>query len=282
MGTARTPAVEAVGLCLRRHRPLRAPGPMLLADCSFRIPRGAVCGLVGPNGAGKSLLLAAAAGLLAPSAGVLTVLGRPAGSDALLAETGFVGQQRPLYHRLTVTELLSMGRRLNPRWRPEQAGELLELGRISGSTRAGDLSGGQRTLLALALARGKAPHLLLLDEPLADLDPLVRRTVLGLLLADTTDNDSTVLLSSHVLPDLEEAVDHLLLVDGGRIRLAGPVPELLAAHRFHGSRLVRAAGPTTERPSLEELVVHYLGAPTADAWLAPGMRPQRGGGEAVA
>ncbi|WP_416481923.1 ABC transporter ATP-binding protein [Streptomyces sp. CL12] len=308
--TAHAPtAVQAEGVGLRAGRGARRRE--LLADCTFRVPRGAVCGIVGPNGAGKSLLLSAAAGLVRPDSGRLTVLGQPAGADALLADVAYVDQHRPLYPRIRAAELLAMGRDLNPRWDRERAEELLELGRIPLDSRAGSLSGGQRSLLALALARGKRPRLLLLDEPLSDLDPLVRRAALGLLLGDVAEGGGTVLLSSHVLGDLEEAIDHLLLIDGGRIRLAGELSELLAAHRLldRFGLLECQAGPApwrvhpvdpvdveprhltlvrvdqeiqtraagAELPSLEELVVSYLRSPSVAGWLAPGMRPERYG-----
>jgi ABC-2 type transport system ATP-binding protein len=294
-------ALETVGLTLRHRR------RTLLDACSLRVPRGSVCGLVGPNGAGKSLLLSAAAGLVGPQAGTITVLGRPAGSAQALPDVGFVDQHRSLYRRMSVAELLDTGRRTNVRWHPERARELLDLGRVPLGSRVGTLSGGQRTLVALALARGKAPRLMLLDEPLADLDPLVRRAAMGLLLADVADEGVTVLLSTHILTDLDEAVDHLVLLDGGRVRLAGELPELLAAHRYldrdpgdarpwpgrlveqtgvgpGSSALVRleptapGAAGAADRPTLEELVVSYLRSPGADRWLAPGMRPdpQRG------
>ncbi|QLJ02700.1 ABC transporter ATP-binding protein [Streptomyces sp. NEAU-sy36] len=305
MTTFAATAVQAEGVGLRAGRGARRAE--LLADCTFRVPRGAVCGIVGPNGAGKSLLLSAAAGLIRPDEGRLTVLGQPAGEDALLGEVAFVDQHRPLYPRMRVADLLAMGRDLNPRWDPQRAAELLELGRIALGSRAGSLSGGQRSLLALALARGKRPRLLLLDEPLSDLDPLVRRAALGLLLGDVAEGGGTVLLSSHVLGDLEEAIDHLLLIDGGRIRLAGELSELLAAHRLldrlgllecqagpapwrvhpvdpvdaepRHLTLVRVdqrthtAAADAELPSLEELVVSYLRSPSVAGWLAPGMRP---------
>ncbi|TGZ13631.1 hypothetical protein DV517_51140 [Streptomyces sp. S816] len=311
--TAHAPtAVQAEGIGLRAGRAGRRRD--LLADCTFRVPRGAVCGIVGPNGAGKSLLLSAVAGLVRPDSGRLTVLGQPAGADALLADVAYVDQHRPLYPRMRAAELLAMGRDLNPRWDHERAAELLELGRIPLDSRAGSLSGGQRSLLALALARGKRPRLLLLDEPLSDLDPLVRRAALGLLLGDVAEGQGTVLLSSHVLGDLEEAIDHLLLIDGGRIRLAGELSELLAAHRLldrlgllecqaglapwrvhpvdpvdpvdvepRHLTLVRVDQETQTRaadaelPSLEELVVSYLRSPSVAGWLAPGMRPGRYG-----
>ncbi|OKJ05555.1 ATP-binding cassette domain-containing protein [Kitasatospora sp. CB01950] len=296
--TGRRTAVEALGLGIRHPR--RANDPHLLADCSFRVPTGAVCGVVGPNGAGKSLLLSAAAGLVRPTEGRLTVLGQPSDSETMLADIAHVDQERSLYRQLKVAELLDSGRSLNARWDRARAQELLDLGRVPLTARAGTLSGGQRTLVRLALAHATTPRLLLLDEPLADLDPFVRRAVMGLLLADVADGDCTVLLSSHVLADLDEAADHLLLIDAGRVRLAGQTTELLAAHRYlgpadrmpdsaepvelhgsasHGTALVRITdgparpGDEYDHPTLEELVIAYVRSPRADSWLAPSMRP---------
>nr|WP_042425096.1 ABC transporter ATP-binding protein [Streptacidiphilus anmyonensis] len=289
-----TPAVQAVGLGVRRGR------SEVLHDCRFRIPRGAVCGLVGPNGAGKSVLLATAAGLVAPDSGRLELLGRPVGDAANRPRIAYVDQNRSLYRQFSVQRLLRLGRDLNPGWRPDAAEEVLDAARIPVRARAGSLSGGQRTLVSLALARGKAADVLLLDEPLSDLDPLARRRTMGLLLADVAERGATLLLSSHVLADLEESIDHLLLLDHGRVRLAGPLPELLAAHRLPdplsvpaarsagvgapaGSVPARAhrvdllpgdAGPDhTEAPTLEELVLAYLHHPGAPDWISPAMRP---------
>ncbi|SEK93914.1 ATP-binding cassette domain-containing protein [Streptacidiphilus jiangxiensis] len=277
-----TAALEMVGLTVRHRR------RTLLDACSLRLPRGAVCGLVGPNGAGKSLLLSAAAGLVAPDAGRITVLGRSAGSDRALPEVGFLDQHRSLYPRMTVAELLETGRRTNVRWHQDRALELLRLGRVPLGAKVGALSGGQRTLAALALVRGKAPQLMLLDEPLAELDPLVRRAVLGLLLADVADHGTTVLLSTHILTDLDEVVDHLVLLDSGQVRLAGELSELLAAHRYvdrdGGRVLVRqeTGAPGDDAPTLDELVVCYLHAPGTGRWLAPGMRPDATQGALIA
>ncbi|WP_052433826.1 ATP-binding cassette domain-containing protein [Streptacidiphilus melanogenes] len=278
-------ALEAVELTLRHRR------RTLLDACSLRLPRGAVCGVVGPNGAGKSLLLSAAAGLVGPDSGRITVLGRPAGSAQALPAVGYLDQRRSLYRRMTVAELLATGRRTNVRWHQDRALELLGLGRVPLDARIGALSGGQRTLAALATVRGKAPQLMLLDEPLAELDPLVRRAVLGLLLADVADHGATVMLSTHILTDLDEVVDHLVLLDAGQVRLAGQLSELLTAHRFvdrdGSSVLVRrerpdAAAADADGPTLDELVVSYLHAPGPGRWLAPGMRPDAPHGALIA
>ncbi|MFJ1974210.1 ABC transporter ATP-binding protein [Streptomyces sp. NPDC087903] len=280
-------ALEAAGLGKQFGR----RGGWALRDCSFRLPAGRVCAVVGPNGAGKSTLLALTAGLLAPTEGTVTVLG----TDPAAARTrvGFVAQDKPLYPQLTVTETLRMGADLNPaRWDARAAERIVTTGDLDPHKRIRALSGGQRTRVALALALGKRPELLLLDEPMADLDPLARHEVMGLLMGQAALHGTTIVMSSHVIAELEESCDHLLLVGGGRVRLAGELDELLEAHlrvsvpadtplephtvvesRTTGrqlSALIRPAGPLpagwrTGPPSLEELLLAHLRNPEAPA-----------------
>ncbi|GGU04138.1 ABC transporter ATP-binding protein [Streptomyces lateritius] len=272
-------AIEALGLAKRYGR----GRGWALRDCSFALPAGRVCALVGPNGAGKSTLLALAAGLLRPTQGVVR---GPARTDL-----AYVAQDKPLHPQLTVADTLTMGRELNPgRWDGEIAARIVET--LDPGARVRRLSGGQRTRVALALALGKRPELLLLDEPMADLDPLARHELMGALMADTAERGTTVVVSSHILTELEGACDHLLLLDGGRIRLDGAIDDLLAAHtlvtgpvedlaphtvvesRTTGRQLTalvrNEGGPVegpwqTTSPSLEELLLAHLRASkTAD------------------
>ncbi|WBO65401.1 ABC transporter ATP-binding protein [Streptomyces camelliae] len=262
-----------------------------LRECGFRLPTGRVCAVVGPNGAGKSTLLALAAGLLPPTEGRLTVLGTtPAEARP---RVGFVAQDKPLYPQLTVAETLLMGADLNPeRWDAAVAENVVKGGDLDPKARIRSLSGGQRTRVALALALGKRPELLLLDEPMADLDPLARHELMGTLMADAAQYGTTIVMSSHVVAELEDSCDHLLLVGDGRIRLAGDIDDLRAAHRrvtgaadaglgAHTvvesrttgrqlTALIRPAGPLTgdwraSVPSLEELVLAHLRNPQAPA-----------------
>ncbi|MEY7979754.1 ABC transporter ATP-binding protein [Streptomyces pilosus] len=286
------PAIEADALGKRFGR--RAA--WALRDCSFRLPAGRVCAVVGPNGAGKSTLLALAAGLLAPTEGTVTVLG----TDPATARprVGFVDQDKPLYPQLGVAETLRMGADLNPgRWDADTADRIVAGGDLDPRARIRSLSGGQRTRVALALALGKRPELLLLDEPMADLDPLARHELMGVLMGQAAEHGTTIVMSSHVVAELEDSCDHLLLIGGGRVRLAGEIDDLLAAHtrvsapaetdlaphavveaRTTGRRLsalLRPAGPLpgdwrTGTPSLEELVLSYLRNPGA---LAPTPAP---------
>ncbi|WP_371777070.1 ABC transporter ATP-binding protein [Streptomyces sp. NBC_01438] len=283
-------AIEAEGLGMKyRGR----GGGWALRDCSFRLPAGRVCALVGPNGAGKSTLLSLAAGFLRPAEGTVRVLGTAPG-DAR-SRMAFVAQDKPLYPQLTVTETLWAGAELNPdTWDQDAAERIVEP--LPRDARVRALSGGERTRLALALALGKRPELLLLDEPMADLDPLGRHQLMGALMAEAAEHSTTIVMSSHILAELEGACDYLLLVDGGRIRLGGETDDLLTAHtlltgpvrdlaphtvvesRTTGRRqtaLVRKEGPVdtgtweTAEPSLEELLLAHLRSPGAPALLTP-------------
>ncbi|GGT55388.1 ABC transporter ATP-binding protein [Streptomyces purpureus] len=287
------PVIEAEGLGKRYGRGRgQAQGQgrgWALRDCSFQLPAGRVCALVGPNGAGKSTLLALAAGLLRPTEGAI----RGPGRDRL----AYVAQDKPLYPQLTVDETLRMGAELNPgRWDAATARRIVTDGGLDPTTRVRALSGGQRTRVALALALAKRPELLLLDEPMADLDPLARHQLMGALMADAAEHGTSVVMSSHILTELEGACDHLLLVDGGRIRLGGPIDDLLAAHtlltgpvadlaphtvvesRTTGRQLtalIRAQGRVdgpweTAEPTLEELLLAHLRSPQAPTLLTEG------------
>ena len=261
-----------------------------LQDCTFEIPPQRVVGLVGPNGAGKTTLLHTVVGLLEPSAGEVTVLGaRPGQSPEQLGRVGFVAQQNPLYSSLTVADHLRLGGWLNPRWDAELAeSRVAELG-LDLKQRAGKLSGGQHAQLALTLALAKRPELLVLDEPVASLDPLARHEFLQHLMGAVAEDGMTVVLSSHLVADLEQVCDYLILLTRGRVQLAGDVDELLACHhRLSGPRrdpadlppdmqvieashtdrqstlLVRTDGPifdpawTVEALSLHDLVLGYM------------------------
>ncbi|WP_405768031.1 ABC transporter ATP-binding protein [Streptomyces sp. NBC_00080] len=214
-------------------------GGWALRECTFRLPAGRVCAVVGPNGAGKSTLLALAAGLLAPTEGRVTVLGTDPASAR--ARVGYVAQDKPLYPQLSVAETLRVGADLNPgRWDAETAERIVSAGDLDPRKKIRALSGGQRTRVALALALGKRPELLLLDEPMADLDPLARHELMGTLMARAAQYGTTIVMSSHVVAELEDSCDHLLLVGGGRVRLAGEIDDLLAAH----TRVSTATGST--------------------------------------
>jgi ABC-2 type transport system ATP-binding protein len=283
-------ALEATGLGKRYRR------SWALRDCSVAIPEGRVVALVGPNGAGKTTLLHLAVGLLAPSAGEVRVLGaEPANRPEVLARVGFLAQDKPLYPGFTVAEMLRFGARLNPGWDQAVADCWLERFELPPGRRVGQLSGGQRTQLALALALAKRPRLLLLDEPMADLDPLVRHDLARLLMETVAAEGLTVVLSSHVLAELASICDYLVLLAVGRVQLAGDTEEVLAGHKLlvgprrdppragpheivaasHTDRqttlLVRTAGPVHDPAwaihdvGLEQLVLAYMRHPEVSA-----------------
>lgn len=271
-----------------------------LRECTIDIPAGHVVGLVGPNGAGKTTLLKLACGQLAPTEGDITVLGgRPAESPGQLAKVGFVAQDTPVYAGLTVAEHLRLGARLNPRWDDGLAlDRVTRLGLVP-KQRAGRLSGGQRAQLALTLGLAKRPELLLLDEPVASLDPLARREFLQGLLEAVVEHELSVVLSSHLVADLERTCDYLIVLVDSRVQVAGEVDRLLATHhRLTGPRrdpdrlpsdqhvvsarhterqstfIVRTDGPildpawTVSRLTLEDLVLAYMDKRPADRRIA--------------
>jgi ABC-2 type transport system ATP-binding protein len=209
-----------------------------LRDCTLSIPAEKVVGLVGPNGAGKTTLLQLAVGLLAPTSGTITVLGgRPGGGRVQLDQVGFVAQDTPAYAGLSVGQHLRMGAYLNVTWDKELADSRIERLGLDPRQKAGSLSGGQRAQLALTLAVAKRPQLLVLDEPVAGLDPLARREFLQSLMADVAAHGVSVILSSHLIADLERVCDYLVVLFDSHVRLAGEVTALLGSHhRLSGPR----------------------------------------------
>ncbi len=281
-----TAVLDASGLGKRYRR------RWALSDCTLSIPPGRVAGLVGPNGAGKTTLLHLAVGLLTPTAGTITVLGgRPAASPQQLARVGFVAQETPTYAALSVADHLQLGARLNPGWDSKLADSRIEQLGLDPGQRAGKLSGGQRAQLALTLAVAKRPELLILDEPVASLDPLARREFLQSLMEFVAGHEASVVLSSHLVADLERVCDYLIVLAAARVQLAGEVDDLLATHhRLTGPRrdpatlpagqqvieashtdrqstmIVRTSEPihdpawTVEQLSMEDLVLAYMAA----------------------
>jgi ABC-2 type transport system ATP-binding protein len=268
-----------------------------LRDCTLEIPAGTVTALVGPNGAGKTTLLQLAIGLRRPSAGSARVLGLSPQHDArkLLPRVGFVAQDHPLHRGFTVGETLRLGRELNPSWDDALARARIERLELSLRERVGKLSGGQQAQVALTLALAKRPELLLLDEPVASLDPLARREFLTALMESVSDGELTVVLSSHLLAELERVCDHIVILSQSRTQLTGPIDDVVASHRLltaprtdpatvarvheviresHTERqttlLVRANGHVYDAcwqvhpVDLEEIVLAYLGYAATD------------------
>jgi ABC-2 type transport system ATP-binding protein len=276
-----------------------------LRECTLAVPAGHVAALVGPNGAGKTTLLNLAVGLAAPSAGIVTVLGGlPAGSPAALDGIAFVAQDAPLYKNLSVADMLHLTRNLNRRFDQRYAQARLAELDIPLKRKAGKLSGGQQAQLALTLALARRPRLLLLDEPVAMLDPIARHDFMATVLTAMADDGVSVLLSSHVLAELERVADYLILLSRGRVQVAGQVDDLLASHRLltgpageadsyagrpvvHRRRgeaqahlLVRASADDPVPPGweahsvgLEELALAYLREPGAEALPGPARAP---------
>lgn len=225
------PIVEATGLGKRYNR------KWALRDCSLSIPKGRVVALVGPNGAGKTTLLHLAVGLLGPTRGEVSIHG----------ETAFLAQDKPLYSGFTVAEMLKFGRKLNPGWDDDFALKRIESLGLPLKHKVGKLSGGQRAQVALTLALAKRPDLLVLDEPLANLDPLARHEVMRGLMEAVAESGMTVLLSSHVVSDLENTCDWLIVLNGGQVQVSGDIDELVAGHRI-------LTGPAAEADALAERV----------------------------
>jgi ABC-2 type transport system ATP-binding protein len=266
-----------------------------LRDCSLSVPSGTITGLVGPNGAGKSTLLRLAAGLSRPTTGSISIFGERVepNSTRHLDRMGYFDQLRPLYSDLRVDETLRFGEKFNRNWDNEAALRLLNELEVPVSEKVGRLSLGQQALVALALCVGKRPDLLLLDEPVASLDPLARRQLLETLLATVAERGTTVLLSSHIISELEPVCDHLIILSSSTVRIAGSIEVLLADHRVlvgprerprlpeaevissreaerQSSLFVRGhlpdLGSTWQilQPDLEEIVLAYLSGPTND------------------
>ena len=273
-----------------------------LSDCTLTIPAGHVVGLVGPNGAGKTTLLHLATGLLAPTSGTIEVLGgQPAATPAQLAKVGFLAQDPPLYGSLSVADHLRLGAHLNPGWNARLARDRIGGLGLDPDQRAGRLSGGQRAQLALTMALAKRPELLILDEPVASLDPLARRQFLQDLMVAAAGEGLSIILSSHLIGDLERVCDYLIVLTAAQVRLAGEVDRLLGCHQLltgprrdlpslprghqiiqenHTGRqttmLVRAEHPvhdpawTSSGVGLEDMVLAYLNQPAGPQ---PGRRP---------
>ena len=262
-----------------------------LSDCTITVPEGRISALIGPNGAGKTTLLRLLAGLTRPTNGELTVNGGiPRQEPAFLASIGFLAQEIPLYRRLSAEDHIGAGAHLNPRWDGESVRERLTALTIPLDRAVGTLSGGQRSQVALALTLAKRPRLLLLDEPVAALDPLARRNFLAILADAVAAGGLTVVLSSHLVADAERVCDHIIMLAASRVQLCGDIEELLAEHQLlvgprkdtsaierdhrvvqvtrtprQVTMFVRRCGPVIDPAfqasdvSLEELVLAYMG-----------------------
>jgi ABC-2 type transport system ATP-binding protein len=219
-----------------------------LRDCTLEIPSGSVTALVGPNGAGKTTLLQMVIGLVKPTLGTVDVFGQSPrrAARSVLPRLGFVAQDHPLHRNLTVGETLKYGRKLNPRWDDGLARRRVDELGLSLTHKVGKLSGGQQAQVALTLALAKQPELLLLDEPVASLDPLARREFLNAVMEVVTETGVTVILSSHIVAELERVCDRLITLAGSQTQLAGPIDEIVASHRL-------LTGPRSDASSVSRI-----------------------------
>jgi ABC-2 type transport system ATP-binding protein len=269
----------------------RFGGVWALSDCSITVPAGSLCALLGSNGAGKTTLLRILAGLSRATTGSASIDGVAPGDDRrFLASIGYLAQEIPLYRRWRVVDHIRLGAHLNDQWDDAGVRARLHGLDIPFERKIHALSGGMRAQVALTLALGKRPRVLLLDEPVAALDPLARREFLGILTEAVAAEEVTVLLSSHLLADLERVSDHVIVLSGGRLALSGDIDDVLASHRVltaparetdllerdhevvrvdrtsrQVSVIARLHGPiaepgwTVEEAGLEEIVLAYLG-----------------------
>ncbi|MGH3189188.1 MAG: ABC transporter ATP-binding protein [Streptosporangiaceae bacterium] len=289
-----TPAITTTGLT-------KCYGKMAaLNDCTITVPEGRISGLIGPNGAGKTTLLRLLAGLSRPTAGQVTVNGGvPRQDPAFLAEIGYLAQEIPLYRRLSAEDHIRAGAHLNPRWDSASVRERLAALNIPLNRPVGKLSGGQRAQVALSLILAKRPRLLLLDEPVAALDPLARRNFLGTLTDGVAMGGLTVMLSSHLVTDMERVCDHVVILSSSRVQVCGDIDDVLAEHKLligpskdtsaierdhhvvqvtrtprQTTMLVRLNGPVNDPAfqvndvSLEDIVLAYMGEDAPPALVA--------------
>ncbi len=289
-----TPAITTTGLtkCYGKTAALN--------DCTITVPEGRISALIGPNGAGKTTLLKLLAGLSRPTAGQVTVNGSvPRQDPAFLAEIGYLAQEIPLYRRLSAEDHIRAGAHLNPRWDGASVRERLTALNIPLDRPVGKLSGGQRAQVALSLILGKRPRLLLLDEPVAALDPLARRNFLGTLTDGVAMGGLTVMLSSHLVTDMERVCDHIVILSSSRVQVCGDIDDVLAEHKLlvgprkdttaierdhhvvqvtrtprQTTMLVRLNGPVHDPAfqvsdvSLEDIVLAYMGEDAPPALVA--------------
>jgi ABC-2 type transport system ATP-binding protein len=255
-----------------------------LWECSFELPAGGIIALVGTNGAGKSTLMSIIGGLLPATSGTLLVGGRGVAKGGVPGDgsgrVAILGQDKPLYRDFTAADMLRFGRCTNRVWDQRRARSWLERFDVPLDRRCAKLSGGQKAQVALAVALGSRPTVLLLDEPLSNLDPMARTEVTGELLAEVAESGMTVMLSTHIVAELSGVGDYLLLLDAGRPVLTGDVEYLLSRHlRCTGPRADRPPTPGTiiaaqhaERQS--SFVVQLPDATVAPAVVAPGWTAQ--------
>jgi ABC-2 type transport system ATP-binding protein len=262
--------LEARGLTKRYRR-----GVLALAGIDLELPAGGITALVGPNAAGKSTLIKTWVGFEKPTRGSVSVMGIDPWRDRsrALAKVGYVPQSPALYDGLSVDDHLDLAVQLRAGFDRAYAQQRLAQLDIPTGRGARSLSGGQQAQVALALALGTRAPILLLDEPLASLDPLARREFLHVVTDAVRGDGATALLSSHIVTDVEQACDRLIVLGIGRLLLQASVADALAEHTISlterpdavasfaaadGSRMSLVRGDGDRPATLEEVVLGYL------------------------
>jgi ABC-2 type transport system ATP-binding protein len=241
----------------------------VLQGLDWQLLPGQVVGLLGRNGAGKTTLLETLLGLREPQAGTVRLFGQRAGQldDATRARIGYVPQSSELFEELTPDQLLAYFRSFYPRWNSAKVESLLTRWQLPRSQLIGRLSAGQQQRLSIIRALAHEPDLLVLDEPVASLDPLARRDFLRELVEQVLDRGTTVVFSTHILSDLERVAFNVAFLNKGRIALQAPLDELL-------SDVLALSGP---EPTLSALVAQpgvQLLARQGERWLLRGVHKQ--------
>ena len=211
-----TLAIETSNLTYRAGRGGKA---FEVSNLAMRVPTGSVYGFLGPNGSGKTTTIRLLLGLLRPAAGQITVLGEamPVEYASVLARVGYVPERPHLYPSLTIREAMDLHRSFYPGWDPQWADDLLRSFYLDAARPLSVLSKGEMGKVMMLLALAQRPALLVLDEPTDGLDPVARRDILGAVLDYVTDARATVLISSHLVHELERICDWVGLMDHGRL-----------------------------------------------------------------
>ena len=247
-----------------------------LSECSLSVPRGRVVALVGPNGSGKTTLLRLLAGLSRPTEGRVSVFGEEMSmsNTDLRSRVGYLDQDRPLYERWRVREILEFGRRTNPAWDADFAAQHLARLDIDLESLVKNLSGGQRAQVALAVCFAKRPDLVLLDEPASALDPVARQDLLQNITELFADNEASVLMATHAIDDVSAICDYVIILSKSRVVLSEDLDYVLESHRLlsrgvdDGVPVPRGATVLDERRTTREITyLVRLGMPMErDGW----------------
>ncbi|MGH7670075.1 MAG: ABC transporter ATP-binding protein [Gemmatimonadaceae bacterium] len=254
------------------HLRYRAGKNFALSDVNLHVPVGSIYGFLGPNGAGKTTTIRLLLGLLRPESGRITVLGAPmpAAYVDVLARVGYVPDRPHVHPSLTVAESMALHAGFHRRWNALWAGELQEQFRLGGDQRVGSLSKGETGKLMMLLALAQEPELLLLDEPTDGLDPVVRRDVLEALLTYVSDHSATVLISSHLVHELERICDWIGVMDRGGLVVELPMREFKDGIK----RLHVTAGSAVPTDMPFTVLSRSAANGATEQWLVRGWEPE--------